>query len=229
MHPVTYAAIDFSDQTTFWVFYSPEGGQRMRELLNDSWGPIYLYDLLGLFSNQDAKKKLDVKPYEILTSQDHETDKFKFVGERWPGFVTLERYRLESKQTPNGLELGLELIWSCQETPAVDFDLKLKIVDGQKTIFEKVLPINYSMFPPREWKKGTTILNRFTILVPSTTLGKGSAGILFGLVQRHDGRIIPFQSGTAPGAGDSSFKISSGESFSKVPDHGSRAVTRDVT
>jgi hypothetical protein len=136
---------------------------------------------------------LDVTLYEILTSLDQDTDKFNFVGTSWPGFVTLERYRLKTKQTQNGLELGLEIVWSCQETPPVDFDLRLRIFDGQKTLFEKDLPTSYSMFPPKEWKKGTAILNKFTILVPSLTLLKGSAGVLFGLVQRPDGRMIPFK------------------------------------
>jgi uncharacterized membrane protein len=191
-HPVAYAAIDFSDPTTFWVFYSPEGGQRMRDLLKDDWKPLFLYDTMGLFSNQDTERELKTTPYEILKSPHRTGDGFEPLGGRWSGFVTLERYRLKSKRTPNGLELDLGLIWSCQETPPVDFDLRLRFADGHETFFEKTLPTSYSILPPRDWKKGTAILNNFKFLVPASSFENKSGSILLGLIERPNGAALPF-------------------------------------
>lgn len=156
-----YLLADFNDPFAHQVFYTPKGGESLRELLEK--GPFRVntsFEDLVLFEKGIGEKLFEVErggsPARAPLAVDRE------------GTLGLSRVDIAERNILAGEALPITFHWRCLGDPsrryALLFEMKEK---GQKKIRRTVHSFCYRLYPTDRWRKGEKIIEKYRLVFPS--------------------------------------------------------------
>jgi hypothetical protein len=106
-------------------------------------------------------------------------------------------YIREGHHRPGHL-LYLDLYWRAKRTPAVDYRLRVQLVDGiGQTIGETITTPTRADYPPSRWQPGELLYGKVELLIPSEAKA-GFHQINISLVHPETGELLPVYTGWLP-------------------------------